>query len=407
MRTWIGAAALAAVPLVAVAVVPVIGLVGAIPLGTALAAVVWTLVWWLPGRASGGRREKSPSPLTGAVAATSLAATAAHSSAGDAAAGIAAFAETVALLVLVLLTVRYAPLRPAMAAAVAGVVATGACLLRLFVPSSIPEAVSMCLFAGLPAVTAAGLGGYLRAMDLRRVRAVTEARRAQRVALARDLHDFVAHEVTGMVVRAQAALVVADRDPGEARAALERVAEIGTRALDSIDRAVALLRAADSGSEDGPGPGAGPTETEDEGRIFGLADLPGLAEHFGAYGPVTVELHVAPGSDEGVSPAVGATAYRVVSEALTNVRRHAPTAERVEVFLASGPDSTLIVTVTDAGPDRVARRAGAVPARRGGLGGWGLMGLAQRVEAHGGSLHAGPLHGGGWRVSAVLPAGTR
>ncbi|XVQ11370.1 sensor histidine kinase [Spirillospora sp. CA-255316] len=214
------------------------------------------------------------------------------------------------------------------------------------------------------------------------------ARRAQRVALARDLHDFVAHDVTGMVVRAQAALVVSDMS--EARAALERVAEIGTRALDSIDRAVALLRDAEDGPADG----------EDEGRIFGLADLPELAEHFGADGTIDVELRWAPGSHEGVSPAVSATAYRVVAEALTNVRRHAPSAARVEVSVERDPDAAPIVTVADTGPGHVT----AGPGRRGG---WGLDGLAERVQALGGSLDAGPLGGGGWRVSAVLPAGAR
>jgi signal transduction histidine kinase len=84
------------------------------------------------------------------------------------------------------------------------------------------------------------------------------------------------------------------------------------------------------------------------------------------------------------------------------VRRHAPAAERVEVSVGRGPDSALIVTVTDTGLER----SNAGHGRRGGHGGWGLAGLAERVEALGGSLHAGPLSEG-WRVSAVLPAGTR
>ncbi|XVQ11371.1 hypothetical protein ACQP1W_01995 [Spirillospora sp. CA-255316] len=153
---------------------PAIGVAGAIPLGTAVAALVWTLAWWLPNRAPKGGRAPGErvatltgAVVTAAVAATSLAATAAHSSAGGAAAGSAAFVETVALLALVVLTLRYALPRPAVVAAITALVAVGASLLRLFVPSSTLEAVSMCVFAALPTVAAIALGGYLRALDAR------------------------------------------------------------------------------------------------------------------------------------------------------------------------------------------------------------------------------------------------
>jgi signal transduction histidine kinase len=142
------------------------------------------------------------------------------------------------------------------------------------------------------------------------------------------------------------------------------------------------------------------------------ADLRELAERFAAAGPVAVHLSVDPrietpppgGAPPGgaVPREVASTAYRVVREALTNVRRHAHPASQVAVSVRLTDDPPAVtVTVTDdatARPHRTA--AGHGVTRRGGL---GLPGLAARVEALGGTLRAGPQPAGGWQVTAVLP----
>ena len=130
-----------------------------------------------------------------------------------------------------------------------------------------------------------------------------------------------------------------------------------------------------------------------------MAELAGLVERFAAAGPAAAVLELDPALRDGVPPEVATTVYRTVVEALTNVRRHVPAATRVVVSVApdDGPGRPrLRATVTDDGG------AGPPPtgARRGGL---GLPGLAERLEALGGTLTAGPHEGGGWRVTAVLP----
>ncbi len=91
-------------------------------------------------------------------------------------------------------------------------------------------------------LAAATAARYLEALEVRRARSVAEARRAQRLALARDRHDFVAHDVSAMVVQAQAAQVVGAREPREALSALKRIEQAGLHALSAMDRAVDALR---------------------------------------------------------------------------------------------------------------------------------------------------------------------
>ncbi|WP_433338239.1 sensor histidine kinase [Spirillospora sp. CA-294931] len=308
--------------------------------------------------------------VAGGVAAVSLVSTVLHGAPGGAAAGIMGTVETAAQVVLVVLVVRYASRGHAAAAATAMALAGAAGLLRLFEPPSATAAVLMCAVWALPAACGAALGGYLRSLDAARVRQVASARRAQRMELACDLHDFVAHDLSGMVVQAQAARVVLDADPGRAAAALARIEEIGQHALATTDRTVQMLRA---------GPPA---------RPHGLADLPDLTARYN--GPVDLRLDPAlPGT---ASPRAEATAYRVVTEALTNVRRHAPAASTVRVTVDRTATGALRVTVTN-------DLAGTGSDRPGGL---GLLGLAERVEALGGTFTAGPAHGQ-WHVEALLP----
>ncbi|WP_218004970.1 sensor histidine kinase [Actinomadura macra] len=207
------------------------------------------------------------------------------------------------------------------------------------------------------------------------------ARAEERARLAAEMHDVVAHRVTLMVLRAGALRVRASDE--ETRAAAEELRDDGCQALEELRDVIGLLRR-DGG--DGPGlaePDAAP-----------LPDLSALVAESVAVG-VPVEL-VERGEPAPLSPAVGRTAYRVVQEALTNARKHAPgAAVRVEVgYRTDG----VWLAVTSAAP---AIEPDAVLAASGS--GTGLSGLRERVETVGGSFTAGPF-GDGFQVEASLPA---
>ena len=108
-------------------------------------------------------------------------------------------------------------------------------------PAPALELVVVCTCFTLLAVIATGAGIYLRRLDQERERSIAAARRAQRVQLARDLHDWLAHEMTGIVLAAQAGQLTAT-DPKEAARMFNEIETAGTRGLDAMDRALSLLR---------------------------------------------------------------------------------------------------------------------------------------------------------------------
>jgi signal transduction histidine kinase len=284
-------------------------------------------------------------------------------------AGTVAFAECAALAVLTAVVARWSPRRAAPAVAAACWLAAALCVLRFLPDVSVVATVGACALWGAGPAVAVVVGGYPRLSEERRIQAVAAARRAQQVALARDIHDFVAHDVSGIVVQAQSARF--SGDPVELMRALERIEAAGLQALAVLDRTVHTLRA--------------------DGVPLGLADLPALVDRFEG----TARLDLAELSD--VPRDVGATAYRVVSESLTNVRRHAAAESvHVSVRLSAGPALTVTVINERPGARRPPR------SRAGGGGGSGLAALRERVDLLGGTFAAGP-HRGGWRVAAVLP----
>ncbi|MFD7257333.1 sensor histidine kinase [Streptomyces sp. NPDC059874] len=286
------------------------------------------------------------------------------------------------LLPLLGLVARWSPVRSGTVAGTLGVAAVALWPVPLvWETGSWLEACGAAAFWAMPALGAALAGGYLRRQAGRLRRAVRDARRDQQLELARDLHDFVAHDVSAIVVRAQAARFVAAGDPGQAVLALERIEAAGLSALASMDRTVhALQEAADRPLAPVPG----------------LAQLPGLVERFegGA-------LDADPAVAGELSREADTTAYRVAVEALTNVRRHAPGAAEVRVSVRrAGADIEL--SVANSAPARGAGGLLGLGRRR--RGGTGLAGLRGRVEAAGGTLRAGASADGGWLVSAVFPA---
>ncbi|TYB41263.1 hypothetical protein FXF69_37040 [Actinomadura chibensis] len=244
---------------------------------------------------------------------------------------------------------------------------------------------------GITVAVALGIGLYLRAIDARRSRALAAARRDERLELARDLHDFVAHHVTGIVVQAQAARFTAGsgaaQSPEQLDAMLGGIEKAGTEALTSMRRMVGLLRDAQHvDAPDGEARGDGAAATRPVGDLARLRELVDGFTHPPAALTLAPDLGTLP-------PEVATSAHRIVQEALTNVRKHAADAATVQVTLARvGRD--VEVAVRDDGRGR---------GRRLPSGGFGLSGLSERVGALGGRLRAGPRPDGGWEVVAVLP----
>lgn len=241
------------------------------------------------------------------------------------------------------------------------------------------------LVLGLMFVIAVATGLYFRGRDRDRSQtismAVSGAQQAERMALARELHDVVAHHVTGIVVQAQAARLVADKDPQVAMEALEKIETTGVEALKSMRFLVASMR----GSKP-----AGTSEATEQATMDLAADLNNVIHNFSGP-PVATELNL----PETVPLEVGRSVLRLVQESLTNVGKHALGARNVQVSV-TGSANELHVRVSD---DGVARRADPV----GGSGGYGLVGMRERVELLGGWFTAGPASPVGWRVEAWLP----
>lgn len=227
----------------------------------------------------------------------------------------------------------------------------------------------------------------------RSARRYAEARRAvleERARIAREVHDVLAHTVSVMVVQAAAADDAFDLDPGQAREAMRQVESAGRQALTELRWFLRAIRSAD-GEESGDAAAAG---GDPAGGARSLADVDRLARTMsGAALKVTVRREGDGFAD--VPAGIGLSAYRIVQESLTNTLRHAD-ANRAEVRLRIA-DGELRVEVTDNG-----RGAG----RSGGAGaGHGIIGMRERASMLGGSFAAGPLPGGGFRVSAHLPLG--
>ncbi len=284
-------------------------------------------------------------------------------------------ALALALAVLVGSAVRALPPVQAGALAVGGLAVVAAAYLAARADSSGASAVvAMNAVAWLGAVA---VGLALRLLDDRAAATAEQVRRDERLELARELHDVVAHHITGMLIQAQAAHLVAGKNPQPVTASLAGIETAGTEALRAMRRLVGLLRDTD----DGPPATAGPERL----------DL--LVERFTRQGP-PVSLRVSEETAAAWPPEVASTVHRVVREALTNVARHAPDANGVAVTVEQDASGVTVEVVDDAphGPARASHR-----------GGYGLIGMRERVETLGGTMHAGPRPAAGWAVRVTVP----
>jgi signal transduction histidine kinase len=220
-----------------------------------------------------------------------------------------------------------------------------------------------------------------------RLRAEQQARAAlavaqERVHIARELHDVVAHHLSVISVQAGLAGYVFDADPPTARNAVHTISGISKEALHELRRLLVLLRV-DSDAPDYEDPGHDPSP--------GLADLPQLVDRIRDSG-VMVTLGMNVDDADTFTPGLQLCAYRVIQEALTNVLKHAP-AQRTRVLVRGDPWQLTVMVENDgevSGPSEA---------------GHGLTSMRERAALYGGTLIAGPRPEGGYTVELRLPVG--
>ncbi|MFF3084713.1 sensor histidine kinase [Streptomyces nojiriensis] len=222
------------------------------------------------------------------------------------------------------------------------------------------------------------IAGLVEAQERERKLSARTAAAEERARLARDMHDSVSYHVSLITMRAAAL----ERTAGaaESREAAASIRQLGAAAMTELRRMVGVLK---------EGPGGGP----------GLRQVPALVEESGL--DVTADLEAA--MVRQWPAAVQEAAFRIVQEALTNVRKHGSgAAASVLAVPAAGPGPDgLLVEIRNLAPAPVGRPVTAPPQNGGGH---GLTGMRERARALGGSLEAGPVPGGGFLVRAHLPA---
>jgi signal transduction histidine kinase len=259
-----------------------------------------------------------------------------------------------------------------------GVAATVAAPLRFGLDSSWALlAVPAALMWGGSVAT----GLVLRDADSRYDAEVAKAREFERLALARELHDFVAHHVTGIVVLAQGAQAAATRRE-EKPGAYPEIERAGSEALTAMRRLVGMLRTEDP-------------STAEQGRAPGATRLPAELKEACGNDP-RVELTASAELEQlSLPPALITAAHRIVLEAVTNARRYAVPGSPITVSARlhrKGFTAALELDITN-----------AVPAHAGRGDGYGLLGMAERAQAVGGTLSSDAGPDGRWRVHATLP----
>ncbi|MEU3617958.1 sensor histidine kinase [Streptomyces sp. NPDC006872] len=274
---------------------------------------------------------------------------------------------------------------------ITGLAATVAITVVYAIVHSVPLSSGDALVRFDLAIAATAFGDAVRSRRLRLAEVEARAERAERtreeearhrvtqerIRIARELHDVVAHHITLVNAQAGVAHHLMRTDPDRAYQALAHIKETSRCALDELRATVGLLRQPD----DAP---------DSLGPIPGLADLGALVSSFRT-GGLPVGL-VCTGRATPVAPTIDLAAYRIIQEALTNAHKHAA-ATQVRVALDYRAEA-LRITVTDDGRPRGSRGPGT---------GHGLIGMRERATAIGGTLTAGPRADGGFRVLAELP----
>lgn len=226
-----------------------------------------------------------------------------------------------------------------------------------------------------------------------RAHLLEQDRRAERTALARELHDIAGHHLSGIIVSAQAAGALIETDPLRSRSMLRELEQEARATMVDLRGTVGLLR-----PDDAPDPDGRPATV----GIPELADLPALVGTARQRGRRVGYAVV--GEPFQLGPIAEASIYRTVQESLANAARHAPGAD-CTVSLDYQPEH-LVVTVENA-PGAVPRGSRAADGQPGGRRGYGLTGMEERAELIGADLTTGPTADGGWRNSLRVPRPAR
>ena len=351
------------------------GLYGSLMVLQVLSAIAAAAIW-LPAHQQGSRRLPVAALIYGGC---SLLLTFVVGYSSDNSGTSWGLAETVAALGILFVTARRGQPIWTVFAILVDTLALGLMVLRAGNSSTF---VIAGLILGLAATAVIGAGVYLRMVDATRQRALDVVRAEQRAEFARDLHDFIAHHVTGIVVQAQGARFIAEQDPQRVLLALEQIEQAGAETM-------ASMRADGRGAARPAGP-AGRTADP----AAGIEQIGPMLEQFTAAGATLARLHL-DGAVDALPVEVSTSAYRVVMEALTNIRQHAGQAKVADVWIRRTPEWLLVRIANDGPPPRP-----AVARERPG---YGLVGLTERVRAVGGRITAGPGIDGGWVVDATLP----
>lgn len=274
---------------------------------------------------------------------------------------------TAYLLILVYAVVRWGAGRAMLLSA--ATVAASFLLSLLLGPVLLSDVIGSV--AVLAMTTALGVAFRWRAAA--RARELDRLKLLEREQLARDLHDTVAHHVSAIAIQAQAGTAVAAADPDAAAEVLRVIEGEASRTLAEMRSIVRMLRREDV-AETAPGPG--------------IADLRRLARSEPGGPAVGVQLS---GDVDELPPTIAAAVYRLAQEGVTNARRHARNATRVDVLVHADAAGIRLDVRDDGDP-----AASASP-------GYGITGMIERATLLGGTCEAGPAPGGGWVVTAVLP----
>jgi signal transduction histidine kinase len=244
----------------------------------------------------------------------------------------------------------------------------------------------------------AALSAQERRADVAEAQADARAARAaaaERMRIARELHDVVAHHVSLVAVQAEAAASLLPGRPEQAARSVDLIGQTARQAMTELRRLLGVLREAEADNPEGSVPQRSPLTPAPSlsrlGDVLAQVRSAGLPVEFRASGPAPA-----------LSPGIDLTAFRIVQEALTNSMRHAPgTTVQVEIAYE---EKYLTIQVADTGPGLLPAVAGNGRLANGaGPRGYGLAGIAERVASCGGTLAVGPREAGGFAVTARLP----
>jgi signal transduction histidine kinase len=239
---------------------------------------------------------------------------------------------------------------------------------------------------------------YLAALEERAVRAEAErdaqaqvAAAAERARIAHELHDVIAHNLSVMVAQADGGSYAFDAEPERSRQALAQIGDTGRQALAEMSHLLGVLKAGEEAPAFAPAPG--------------VADITALVAQAREAG--TSVSYAVEGAARPVPAGISLALYRIVQEALTNVRKHAGPGAVAAVTLRYGPGEALVRIADDGGAPPVAaslpRYDAATLVIQKETTGHGLAGMRDRVRMYGGTLEAGPCADGGFAVAAVVP----